>query len=361
MENTFAVIMAGGGGTRLWPLSRASSPKQSLRLAGDRSLFQMAVDRIIDVIPAERILVVTVEEQLELLREQMPSLPLENFLLEPQARGTASVVGLAAIELLDRSPDAVMAVLTSDHLIRNHELFHRLLRAASDLASKGELVTLGIRPSGPATGFGYIEMGELQATSFDFTPQRVLSFTEKPSADVAREYLATGNYCWNSGMFVWRADRIRQEIRRHLPDLHATLEKISSASDKPTVIGQVWADLRKETIDYGVMEKADRVTVIPADDLDWMDVGGWSRIFDLHVADERGNVLLAEVVKTLETSGSLIYQASGASARLIATIGIDDLVIVDTPDALLVCHRDKAELVRKLVDELASDQMDKYL
>lgn len=358
MKDTFAVIMAGGGGTRLWPLSRADMPKQSLQLGSDRTLFQLAVDRIVDVIPAERILVVTVEEQMNPLQEQVPFLPTANFLLEPQARGTASVVGLAAIELQERSSEAIMAVLTADHLVRNLELFHRLLEAASELAANGELVTLGIRPTGPATAYGYIQLGDEQTSSLDLKAYQALSFTEKPSLEVAKEYLERGNYCWNSGMFLWRVDRIREEIEQHMPALHSSLEEIIRAEHKQIAIELVWPGLHKETIDYGIMEKADRVSVIPTDDLEWMDVGGWNRIFDLYEADEEGNVLVADVVKALNTSGSLIYQTGD---RLIATIGVSDLVIVDTPDALLVCHRHEAQLVRKLVDEIKKDQLDQYL
>jgi mannose-1-phosphate guanylyltransferase len=358
MNNTYVVIMAGGGGTRLWPLSRANKPKQSLRLASDRTLFQLAVDRIADLIPDERILVVTVVEQLDLLREQVSSIPLANFLLEPQGRGTASVVGLAAIELQERSADAIMAVLTADHLIRNRELFHQLLEAASEVASTGELVTLGIRPSGPATAYGYIELGDELPFSLGLKPRRALSFKEKPSLAVAREYVESDSYYWNSGMFVWRVDRVLEEMQQHMPDLHSSLEKIANAEDKPEAIRHVWPGLKKETIDYGVMEKADRVAVIPADDLDWIDVGGWDRIFDLYSADEEGNVLVADVVKAVKSRGSLIYQVGD---RLIATIGIEDLVIVDTDDALLVCHRHQAQLVRELVDELKKDQLDQYL
>ncbi|MFQ5923166.1 MAG: mannose-1-phosphate guanylyltransferase, partial [Anaerolineales bacterium] len=217
LEHTIAVIMAGGGGTRLWPLSRIDRPKQSLAILGDRTLFQMAVDRLAPAVPPERILVVSVESMAGILQPQVPSLTAGNFLNEPMPRGTASVIGYAATVLSRQTPSAVMACLTADHIIQNEARFLELLGAAEARAMKGELVTLGIAPTAPSTGYGYIHMGEKLVSEAGFDIRSVLQFKEKPDYQAAVEYVESGAYAWNSGMFVWTAERILQEIERLMP------------------------------------------------------------------------------------------------------------------------------------------------
>ena len=229
IDHTYAVIMAGGSGTRLWPVSRRSRPKQMIPLVEDRSLFQATIERLEGLFPAERILVVTVAEQAEELHRQAPDIPAENFILEPAPRGTASVIGLAATVLRKRDPQAVMAVLPSDHYIRNRDLFYLLLHVAVDVAEKGYLVTLGITPTYPATIYGYIQRGDPLPEKFAYPAYQVLSFKEKPDDAQARQMLAAGDHSWNSGMFLWRADTILAEISRQMPDLYAVLTQIEAA------------------------------------------------------------------------------------------------------------------------------------
>ncbi len=364
MDNAFAVIMAGGGGTRLWPVSRRGRPKQVLRLFGDRTMFQLAVDRLLPLLPPERIVVVAVEGQAEALKAQAPALPDGNYLLEPCPRGTASVVGLAAVHLRRRCPGAVMACLTADHYIADVEAFRHVLRAAFRLASEGDLVTLGIRPTYPATGFGYIHAGEPRG-EFDGLPAyRVLTFKEKPGPEEAARYLASGQYSWNSGMFVWQVDAILREIRRLIPGLAAGLSEIEAALGRPDerqVLERVWPGLERQTVDYGIMERARNVSVIPADNLGWWDIGGWDRLLELRQLDSEGNLVLADRVRMLATKGTLIYQDPGVQNRLIATLGVEDLIVVDTGDALLVCGRESAEDIRRLVEMLDQDGEDRYL
>lgn len=360
-EHYYAVIMAGGGGTRLWPLSREAHPKQMLRLLSDRSLFQTSVQRLEGIFPPERILVVTVKDQAADLKRQVPDIPEENFLLEPLPRGTAPVVGLAAVALQRRDPQAVMAILTADHYIGNEDRFRRLLTAAYDVAQDDFLVTLGIEPTFPATGYGYIQRGELLGTYRDLDVYRVDRFREKPDQEQAEKMLAAGDHSWNSGMFVWRVKPILEEFSRQMPQLDQTLAEIGQAWDTAEgqqVLENLWPDIEKETIDYGIMEAAQQVAVIPAEGLNWSDVGSWDSLFEVLPGDEAGNIVMGGQHIGLDTRDSLVYV--DRERRLIVTIGVEDLVVVDTDDVLLVCRKDQAQNVRQIVDRL-SEEEPKYL
>lgn len=355
-EDYYAVIMAGGGGTRLWPLSRQSRPKQMLRLIDERSLFQTSVQRLEGLFPPERILVVTVEEQARQLQVQTPEIPLENYLLEPMPRGTASVVGLAAVALKRRDPQAIMAILTSDHYIGAEERFRQLLAAAHDVAQDGYLVTLGIQPTFPATGYGYIQQGDFLGSYRGREVYRARRFKEKPDDAQAQEMLEKGDHSWNSGMFVWRTDRILEEFERQMPVLFKTLYEIFQAWGSPEQeagIQRLWPEIDPETIDYGVMEAAQQVAVIPARGLNWSDVGSWDSLFEVLPADQHGNIVMGGQHVGVDTNSSLVYV--NQEHRLIVTIGVEDLVVVDTGDVLLVCRKDQAQKVRQVVDGLKSN------
>lgn len=352
-ENYYAVIMAGGSGTRLWPLSRKERPKQMLRLIEERSMFQTSVERLNGLFTYDRVLVVTVEEQAAKLRQQCPDIPAENYLIEPMPRGTAPVVGLAAVALRQRDPQAVMAVLTSDHHIGNEERFRELLGSAYEAAQDGYLVTLGIEPTYPATGYGYIQQGDLINAYRGLEAYRVLRFKEKPREDDAREMLSSGDHVWNSGMFVWQVDRVLSEFERQMPELYEKLEQISEAwgsEKRRETIEEIWPGLEPETIDYGIMEGAERVAVIPTRKLGWNDVGSWDSLFDVLPGDESGNIVIGGQHIGLDTQQSLVYVDQ--ERRLIVTIGVEDLVVVDTGDVLLVCRKDQAQKVRQVVDQL---------
>ncbi len=364
-EHYYAVIMAGGGGTRLWPLSRRERPKQMLTLFGDRSLFQVAVDRLDGLFPPERICVVTVAEQAAALQEQVPAIPPENYFIEPMPRGTASVVGLAAAALQQRAPDAVMAILTADHFIADEARFRQVLEAAAQVARQGYLVTLGITPTHPSTGYGYIQMGEPLGAFAGLPVHRVLKFKEKPDEASARAFLADGRHVWNSGMFIWQVSDILEEIERQMPALYAGVERISAAwsaqgAQPHAVIRAVWEGLQSQTVDYGIMEGARQVAVIPAEGLGWNDVGSWDALFDVLPLDEHGNALRHAEHLGLETGNTLVFNAAGQD-RLFVTIGVEDLVLVDTGDVLLVCHRDKAQMVRDVVRSLRENGGERWL
>lgn len=359
--HTYAVIMAGGGGTRLWPVSRRKRPKQMIPFFEERTLFQATVERLEGLFPPKRILVVTVANQVKELQSQVTTIPGANYLLEPEPRGTASVIGLAAVILQKRDPQAVMVVLPSDHFIRNRDLFHLLLRVAVDVAGKGYLVTLGIKPAYPATAYGYIQRGEPLPEQFIYPVYHVLRFKEKPSEQQARKMIAHGDHSWNSGMFVWRVDAILDEFARQMPDLRSVLDRVSDVWGTPrqeSELRGLWPGLKTETIDYGVMENARQVAVLPAGGLEWSDIGNWDSLFDVLLPDENGNIVFSGHHIPVETSHSLVYGNRGE--RLIVTIGVNDLIIVDSGDVLLVCHKDQAQKVRQVVAELKDTERERY-
>jgi mannose-1-phosphate guanylyltransferase len=360
-DNYYAVIMAGGGGTRLWPLSRRSRPKQMLDLVNERSLFQNAVDRLEGIFPPERIFVVTIEEQASGLQAQAPEIPRENYLLEPMPRGTASVVGFAAVAISHRDPLASMAVVTADHIIGNIPKFRDLLMAAYRVAQGGYLVTLGITPTNPSTGYGYIQQGQKLGEYPEDGAYRAIKFKEKPSFERAKQMLSGGDHTWNSGMFIWRIDAVMEEINRQMPSLNAKLTEISDAWDQPDsveVVKRVWPTIQPQTIDYGIMEDAQNVAVIPAAGLEWSDVGAWDALYELLPADLDGNIVKGGQFIPLGSQGNLIISNQD---RLIVTIGVDDVMVVDTGDVLMLCRKDQAQLVRQAVDQLKNSGNQDYL
>jgi mannose-1-phosphate guanylyltransferase len=362
MEHTYAVIMAGGGGTRLWPLSRKEKPKQLLSLLGKETLFQSTVARLEKLFPPERILIVTVAELAREMQEQVPAIPAENYLIEPAPRGTASVVALAAAVLEKRDPQAIMAIQTSDHYIRNHDLFHFLLRTAFEVAQKNYLVTLGIAPTFPSTAYGYIQQGESLDGDYRYPVYRVKRFKEKPDQDTAQHLLRSGDHSWNSGMFIWRADAILTEIKKQMPDLFKVVREISSAWDTPKqeeVLQEYWRNLKNQTIDYGIMEKAEQVAVLPAGGLGWSDIGSWDSLFEVLLPDMNGNVATGAQHLALDTHNTLVY--SGDDQRLVVTIGLDDMVVVDAGDVLMICKVDQSQKVRDVVEHLKKHHQENYL
>ena len=354
----YALIMAGGSGTRLWPLSRNNRSKQILKLVGDRTMFQQAVDRLAPLFPLDRIFVVAREEQSPLLASQVPDLPASSFILEPLGRGTAPAIGLAAIHLRLRDPHAIMAVLTADHHIAQPERFLQVLKDAALIAADGNLVTLGIKPSSASTGFGYIQQGKRLADLEGFNVFHVEKFIEKPDQEIASRMVSSGDYSWNSGMFIWRVDRILEEIERQMPELFAQLIEVEASLGKleyATVLSQVWPLVSKQTIDCGVMEHAKGVVVIPTD-IGWTDVGSWGSLFKLLPADQDGNIFIGPCLE-IDTHNTLVF----GEKRLVATLGVQDMVIVDTEDALLVCPKTREQEVREIVEKLKANRQSKWL
>lgn len=362
LDHYYAIIMAGGGGTRLWPLSRQARPKQLLRLMDEGSLFQIAVNRLNGILPLEKIFVVTVAELARELKGQCPAIPDENFIIEPIPRGTAPVVGLGAVALQYHDPQAVMAVLTADHFIGNVERYHQLLSAAYFAAQDDYLVTLGITPNRPATGYGYIQTGEHLGAYGELEVYRVLRFKEKPDEAQASAMLASGDHTWNSGMFVWKTKNILAEFDRQMPELATQLKTIAAGWGTPQemdIVSRIWPTIQPQTIDYGIMEGARQVIVIPAPGLDWKDVGTWDSLFEVISPNKDGNIIIGGQHLGLDTRGSLVYM--NQEHRLIVTIGVEDLVVVDTGDVLLVCRKDQAQKVRQVVNQLKESNHQSYV
>lgn len=355
----YAVIMAGGGGTRLWPLSRRDTPKQLLKIIKDKSLFRIALDRLNGLFKSDHIFIVTVEEQLAKLREEAPELPLLNYLIEPMPKGTASVVGMAAAYLQKIDPDAVMAVLTADHVIENVPYFQDLLVQAKIASRRGFLVTLGIEPTSPATGYGYIEVGEKIK---ELDGYKVRRFKEKPDLNTAKEYINAGSYYWNSGMFIWSVDSILGEFSKQMPELHKKLKQIQARIQDNHQVGEIvdiWETIQPQTIDYGIMEGASDVVVLPVQGLGWKDVGSWDSLFSILEADQNGNIQLARYVVNVDSTDIFIQSTDGE--KLIAVVGVKDLVVIDHKNTLLICKKGETQKIRQVIKKIKKKGLDNYL
>lgn len=355
-EHLYGVIMAGGGGTRLWPVSRQKTPKQMIQLFGDRSLFQIAVDRLEGFIPPERIFVVTTAEQMELLRSQDPRIAIRNYLVEPQPRGTAAVVAMAAGALSKKDPEAVLAILTADHLIKDISRFQQYLIAAYDVANNNNIVTLGIKPTFAATGYGYIESDTGIGTFSGIKAFSVKRFIEKPQETLAREFCANENFTWNSGMFISRVDTLLEEFRNYMPDLFNTISGLMSylgVDHRNNEFVSGWSSIQPQTIDYGIMEKTRFAAVLPAKDLGWNDVGSWDSFFEVANPDPEGNIVIKAQHVGIDTTGTMVV--SNAADRLIVTLGMKNIIVIETDDALLICPRGESQRVKELVNYLKAN------
>ncbi len=349
-SSLYAVIMAGGQGTRFWPLSRRDRPKQFLKMFGPSSLLQQTVNRLRGLIPKDKIYIVTYEKQAAETRKHVPQLSGKKILAEPVQRNTAAAIALAAHVLARQDPKAMMLVLPADHLIQYPAKFHQAVRRACRVASVEEnSVLLGIPPAHPETGFGYLKLSRRAAPGYGPRVHRVEQFTEKPDLKKAKRFLASGRYAWNTGIFVWYASTFLANLRKHLP----RTAKLLSAGEKhwgkrtwKSWLARTYPQLENISVDYGVMEKASRVYAVQAP-IGWSDVGSWQAVYRQQKKDRTGSVLPAASI-AFDSKGNYI----AAEGKFVATIGVEDLVVVDTDDALLVCRRDRSEDVGKIVREL---------
>ena len=352
LEDIYAVILAGGQGTRFWPLSRQSRPKQFLSIVGRHSLLQQTVKRLEGWILRHNILIVTYEKQMRAVRKQLPQLARRQILSEPVQRNTAAAIALAAHELIRKNPQAIMVVLPSDHLIGKVTAFHQAIRAACRVAAtEGNSVLLGIPPSYPETGFGYLKLSRSGGSPYGKNVRVVERFTEKPDLKTAKRFLASGRYAWNAGMFVWRASTFLENLAKFLPATAHALRRIDDQWGKPAgrkLLARIYPRLKKISVDYGVMEKAPRVFAVPHD-LDWSDMGSWAAAYEIQPKDRQGNAFPASHL-SLDSWGN--YISLSIKGKFVATIGVKDLIVVDTPDALLICRRDRSQDVGKIVEQL---------
>lgn len=352
-----ALIMAGGRGERFWPRSRKTLPKQFLSLTDDgKTMIQLTVERIRPLVELEDVYIATNRDYRQLVLEQLPGLPEENILCEPVGRNTAPCIGLGAMHISRKYEDAVMYVLPSDHLIKFNNMFQTVLQDACEVAEKGEnLVTIGITPDYPETGYGYIKFcpGIMEGRAY-----QVDRFVEKPSLEVAKEYIATEEYLWNSGMFTWKISSILNNIKNLMPDTYAGLERIRDAIGTPeeeSVLEKEFRAMQSQSIDYGIMEKAKNIYIIPGA-FGWDDVGSWLAVERIKKTNESGNVVNGNII-TINTHNCIIQ----GEKKLIATVGLEDMIIVDTSDAMLICAKNSAGDIKKVLENLKICNRDEYI
>ncbi len=358
MSNVYHVIMAGGTGSRFWPRSRRDMPKQLLKILGDESMIRITVDRLRRISPPENILIVASAELCRKIRKVIPELPPANYIVEPAGRNTAPAIGLAAVNIYFRDSEAVMGVYPADHVIFDDDKFESALQDAIQMARvKPSLVTMGIMPTYPATGYGYIQFDPDKKTEVDGV-YKVITFAEKPPLDTAKKFLESGRFLWNSGMFVWKAEIILLAMKTFMPELHDSLNVIYDVIDTdkyPIVLDREWEIIKPESIDYGVLEKARNVYSLKAD-FRWSDMGSWKSLYDISPKDKAGNVLVGESI-AIDTKRSLIFSPH----HLTTVLGLKDVVVINMGDAVLVTSIGKAESVKKVVDYLESHDMISYL
>lgn len=347
---TYGVIMAGGGGTRFWPLSRQTTPKQLLNLSGKDLMVNEAIDRLCGSADKEDIFIVTNTTQTPKMLEATAGRIQKNHILsEPSARNTAACIGYAAFEILKKYGDGLMVITPSDAYIKDNKEFTRILSIALKTAEeKDALVTVGITPTFPSTGYGYIKFNKTNEQAL-----KVIEFKEKPDLATAEKYVSSGEYVWNSGMFIWKASTILKAFEKYLPEIYKDLSKIADAmgtKDEFQVIDEVYPKIDSISIDYGIMEKSDNVYVVPGE-FGWNDVGSFDMLGVLHEADNNNNVIVGDCID-IDCKNTII----SSNGRLVATIGLDNIVVVETKDAVLVCAKDKVQDVKKVVEELKAQR-----
>lgn len=343
----YAIIMAGGVGSRFWPRSKQKKPKQLIRILGENTLIQDTVNRLDGIVKKENILIVTNRLQKSRVREQLYNIPEENIIDEPFGKNTAACIGLATVHLKKKSKDAIAIVLPADHIIHNVKEFkNAVLRAANYAKKTKDLVTIGVTPSYPETGYGYIQLDEKET---DKDIHKVLTFAEKPNVATARRFLEDGGFLWNSGIFVWSVDAILSEMKEHLPDHYNGLMEIEKAVGTAkylAAVTHVYGQMKSISIDYGILEHSQKVFVTKGE-FDWSDLGSWESVYELTPKDDEGNVRIGDIY-TENTYGSYIFSPQ----KFTALIGVEHLLVINTKDALLICHRNNAQDVKHVVDHL---------
>src|SRR5690242_4175361 len=362
-KDRFVIIMAGGKGERFWPVSREKTPKQLLTLLGNRSFLQQAVDRVLPLVPIKNILVITNEVQAPQVRKQLPKLPKQNIVAEPVGRDTTSAVTLGAALVGARSTTGVMAVLPADHVIPEEKKFQQVLADAFDLAGRGQaIVTIGIKPTEPATGYGYIAVGEplpapQGAKPYKTTFFRAERFVEKPNFDRALEYLNSGHYRWNAGMFIWSFVTVTEGLQKHQPEMYAACQRWFAAAKTPAkltkVLAKEYPDIKKISIDYALMEHAQNVIVADGA-FEWDDLGSWNALARHLKADAEGNCAVADFIH-VDAARNIIFDARTKNRTPVAVVGLRDSILVQTDDATLLAHKSQAQKVKELVKKMAGD------
>ncbi len=359
MQNIYTLIMAGGSGTRFWPRSKTQKPKQYLNIFGESSLLQDTIKRFATFTEKENIYIVSSATQAKVLEEQTPMLPKQNLIYEPVGRNTLPCIGLAAMYAERENPDGIMVVSPSDHLITNNQLFEDTVLAAVKIADKRDgIVTIGITPSYPATGYGYVKTKEDITGNEKIAQFKVERFVEKPDEKTASEYLKQGGFYWNSGLFVFKVSVFLEAVEKFAPELYADLRKIQTDFGNPTyeeTLDTIYRAVKGISVDYGIMEHADNIFLVEGN-FDWNDLGSWESVYLTDKKDENGNAGSGETL-LVDTKNSYVY----SDKNLVAVVGLEDVIVVQDGNTTLVCKRDKAEDVKKIVEKLKSDNKDQYL
>ncbi|MBU0578413.1 NTP transferase domain-containing protein [Patescibacteria group bacterium] len=364
LDHTYAVILAGGGGTRLWPKSRKKNPKQFLKLIANKTMMQVAANRITKIVPWDQVIVVTNKLYENEVREQLPEVPKNNIIAEPQKKDTALAMLVGSLYAKNLDPKAIIINAASDHTLTNDKEYVRVMKAAVKTAAENKcLVTVGITPTFPSTGFGYIKIGEdIKKLDKGLSLFKVDSFTEKPNKATARAFISTGKYFWNANMYVWSAESISDAFEKYMPKMYTLTKDLADKTAKQfhLTLPQIYKQAESTSIDYAISEKADNLVLIPGD-FGWNDVGNWKIVYDLGTKDLAGNVVISENENahslSIEAHNNLIH----TNGRLIAMIGIDDLVIVDTDEILMIAPKHRAQQVKKLVNRLKEEGKEEYL
>jgi mannose-1-phosphate guanylyltransferase len=364
LDHTYAVILAGGGGTRLWPKSRNETPKQFLKILGDETMIQVTASRITEIVPWERIIVVTNELYKNEVYKQLPKIPKENVIAEPQKRDTALAMLVGALFAKSKDPNAVIINLASDHVVPNQQEFITVMKFAAKTAKENEyLVAVGISPKRPSTGFGYIKIGQdLEKSHVRLPLFRVNSFTEKPNEATARGFISTGKYYWNANMYVWSATVLEQAFKKYVPKTYALTQELSSLEVKSfhNSLEGIYDKAESISIDYAVSEKADNLVLIPGD-FGWDDVGDWEVVYNLEKRDSNGNVILqkdtSKNIIAIDSRNNLIH----ANGRLVSLVGVNDMVVIDTDEILMIIPKSRSQEVKKIVNRLKKENKQEYL
>lgn len=359
MSKNYCLIMAGGSGTRFWPRSLVKKPKQYLSLFGDQSLIQETVQRFANFIPEVSIYVVSAKSQQDVLEEQTTNLPKENLIFEPVGKNTLPAIGLAALFIAEKDPDGIMIVSPSDHLIQNDELFRQTIESAAQIAEeKNGIVTIGITPKHPATGYGYVKTAEEVKIGQLIKSFAVNKFVEKPNLEVATGYLQTGGFFWNSGIFIFKVSVFLDAVEKYSPALFADLMRIKEhigTADYDEALDRIYREVQSISVDYGILEKAENVFLVQGDFV-WNDLGSWEEVYKYDKKDENGNAVTGESI-LLDTKNSYVY----APNSLVAVVGLDDVIVVQEGDTILVCKRDRAEDIKAVVGEITKRNLNQYL
>jgi mannose-1-phosphate guanylyltransferase len=355
----YAVIMAGGRGTRFWPLSREKKPKHLLNITGNQTVIQKTIDRIRPLIPQDNMYIITGESHYDEVIRQCSLVPEKNIVAEPVGRNTAPCIGLAALYIKQKDPDAVMVVLPADHMITKEDRFREVLITAGEIAQRGNyLITIGVKPTEPATGYGYIEQGGIFTSIGGNDIFNVVSIHEKPDLQRASEFIESERFFWNSGIFAWKVSTILSAIQNLLPDLYQGLEIIEKSlgtEEEKEVIRKVYENTISISIDYGVMEKVQGTLLIKGD-FGWNDIGDWNALYDIFERDQAANATRGPVI-AVDSADTLVYSPH----KLVALVGVQDLIVVETEDALLICNKDLSQDIKKVVEILEKENMKEYL